>query len=108
MVAIALSTLFTGLLMWLVCLPLVKRQVPMNKMYGFRIPAAFESEERWYDINAYGGRQMSRWSWVVTSCGIAGLLIPREYADAYILGNITIAGIALLIPTVQTSRWSRR
>jgi hypothetical protein len=37
----------------------------MNGAYGIRIPAAFESEQRWYDINAYGGRKLAGWSWLV-------------------------------------------
>lgn len=37
-------------------LPLVLRLVPMNRLYGFRIPKAFVSESNWYAINAYGGR----------------------------------------------------
>jgi hypothetical protein len=40
-------------------LPLVLRKAPMNEFYGIRIPAAFESKQRWYDINAYGGRQFA-------------------------------------------------
>jgi len=37
-------------------LPLVLRRVPMNRLYGFRIPKAFVSDSNWYAINAYGGR----------------------------------------------------
>lgn len=46
---------FGGLLAVL-SLPLVLRKVPMNRIYGIRIPEAFVSEARWYAINAYGGR----------------------------------------------------
>lgn len=28
----------------------------MNRLYGIRIPKAFESDSNWYAINAYGGR----------------------------------------------------
>ncbi len=37
-------------------LPLALRVVPMNRWYGIRIPKAYESEENWYEINAYGGK----------------------------------------------------
>ena len=45
-----------GLLLALISIPLVLRRVPRNPVYGIRIPEAFSTEARWYDINAYGGR----------------------------------------------------
>jgi uncharacterized membrane protein len=45
-----------GLATALVSLPLVMRQVPMNRFYGVRLPEAFASSRNWYEINAYGGR----------------------------------------------------
>ena len=40
----------------LLSIPLALRLVPRNHVYGVRIPKAFQSEEAWYEINAYGGR----------------------------------------------------
>ncbi|NJD56259.1 MAG: SdpI family protein [Nitrospirae bacterium] len=40
---------------------MIRRWITMNPFYGFRIAAAFESEQRWYDSNAYGGRMFFRW-----------------------------------------------
>jgi len=45
-----------GLATVLVSLPLVLRLVPMNRLYGVRLPEAFTSSRKWYEINAYGGR----------------------------------------------------
>jgi SdpI/YfhL protein family len=45
-----------GLLLTVFSVPLVLRRIPMNRAYGIRIPEAFSSDARWYDINAYGGR----------------------------------------------------
>ena len=50
----------------LLALPLILRKVPMNRVYGIRIPQAFVSDRNWYAINAYGGR------WLL---GMGGLLI---------------------------------
>lgn len=55
--------------MFLLSLPLIFRKVPMNHFNGIRLRASFESEERWYDINAYGGRQLaacSEWGYRIT------------------------------------------
>lgn len=45
-----------GLLLAGGSLPLAIRRVPMNRIYGIRIPEAFVSNAHWLDINAYGGR----------------------------------------------------
>ncbi len=44
-----------------ISLPLVKRKIKMNGLYGIRIAKAFESEDNWYSINEYGGRQLIIW-----------------------------------------------
>jgi uncharacterized membrane protein len=45
-----------GLLTALVSIPLILRMVPMNHLYGIRVPKAFVSRDNWYAINAYGGK----------------------------------------------------
>ena len=45
-----------GLLMALVSVPLIRRKVPMNRVYGIRVSKAYISEHNWYEINAYGGK----------------------------------------------------
>lgn len=37
-------------------LPLVFRQVPPNRFFGFRLPGATLSPSIWYEINALGGK----------------------------------------------------
>lgn len=46
-----------GVLFILVGIPLAAQKVPMNGVYGFRLSQAFESDENWYAINRYGGKQ---------------------------------------------------
>jgi hypothetical protein len=41
----------------------------MNRAYGIRIPEAFTSDARWYDINAYGGKLFLRYGAVLTVLG---------------------------------------
>ena len=45
-----------GALLSVIAIPLILRRVPMNHLYGVRIPKAFISSENWYEINAYGGK----------------------------------------------------
>jgi hypothetical protein len=108
MIIVALSILSAGLVIFFVCLPLIYRKVPMNDVYGFRIPAAFESKQRWYDINAYGGRKMAGWSWLITASGIAGFFVPMKYFLTYTTGSTAATLLAVGIPIFQTCRWIRR
>jgi SdpI/YfhL protein family len=105
---VALSTLSTGLVILFISLPLIYRKIPMNHLYGIRIPAAFESEQHWYDINAYGGRKLAAWSWLITAAGVVGFFVPLKYALIYVLGSTAVTLLAIGIPIIQILRWSRR
>src|SRR5215471_8716097 len=108
MTAIAFVTLLSGILIFLLSLPLISRKIPMNRAYGIRIPAAFESEQRWYDINAYGGRQLAAWSWLIVAAGVVGFFISPEHRDAYALACGAVTLVAVMIPAIQIYRWSRK
>jgi len=108
MTAVAIAILSGGLLMFLISLPLIYRKIPMNHFYGIRIPAAFESKERWYEINAYGGRQMAAWSWLIIAIGLLGFFLPRELFLIYAWVSLPFSLAAVLIPTALSFRWSRK
>lgn len=50
--------LAVGLLLVGLSVPLTKRSIRMNQLYGVRTYEAFKSEENWYAINHYGGKQL--------------------------------------------------
>jgi hypothetical protein len=105
---IAIADLQVGIIMFFINLPLVFRQVPMNKAYGIRLRAAFESEQRWYDINAYGGRLFAIWSSLLIAAGVTGFFVPAADFDTYAYGSLGAATLAVTIPLVLTLRWSGR
>jgi hypothetical protein len=104
----AATILLSGLLIFLICLPLIYRKVPMNSTYGIRIAAAFESEQRWYDINAFGGRCLAAWSWLIIAAGVAGFFVSPEHKEIYALGSVVVALLSVGIPVIQIVRWSRK
>ncbi len=69
-------------------IPLVKRKIKMNHFYGFRIKKSFESEDIWYDINAYAGKQFIIWSIPMIIAGIIYFFIPIH--DQNILGLVLV------------------
>jgi len=58
-----------GLISTATALPLALRRVPMNHVYGIRLPESFTSDACWYDINAYGGRLLLVYGVVLTVLG---------------------------------------
>jgi len=108
MITPPVAILSAGSTLLLLSLPLKYRKIPRNRLYGIRIKASFESDQRWYDINAYGGRCMAAWSWPVIVAGVAGFFIPFKYAAIWGLGSAGIVVIAALVPLIQVMRMSRR
>ena len=107
MLVVPIAILFAGLMMFLLSLPLIFSKVPMNHFYGIRLRASFESDERWYDINAYGGRQLAAWSWALIATGAVGFLVPPHRFLVYAWASIPITLLTILIPTIRIFRRSR-
>lgn len=98
--------IFTGFLIIAFCIPLVMGKVSMNRLYGIRFKKSYESDELWYKINAYGGRQMILWCIPIIMAGIACFFIDFAHRPAL----QTVMGcfpLILLIPTA-TSWWYAR
>jgi SdpI/YfhL protein family len=104
---IASVILGVGIVTFCVCLPLIYRKVPMNRFYGIRIRRSFVSAERWYDINAYGGRLLARWSCLIIAIGLAGFLVPLRFCQPYAIAAAGLVLISMLAPLVQIIRWAR-
>lgn len=64
----------SGLLAAGLALPLIRRRIPPNGLYGFRIPSTLNHPERWYAVNAAFGRWLLGSS-LATAC--AALLLYR-------------------------------
>jgi len=97
-----------GVIIFATSWPLILRKVPMNQVYGIRIRASFESEQRWYDINAYGGRQLASWSLLLIGAGVAGIFVSPSHFELFAYGSLIAAILAITMPLVLILRWSRR
>ena len=91
-----------------VSLPLVKRKIKRNQWYGIRIPEAFKSEERWLEINQYGGRLMVRWGIVLVITAGIGLTLPKKYWIFYAFGGLAVILVGLAIVTTLIFRYAAR
>lgn len=98
-IALGISNISVGIMFALISIPLIQRKVSMNKVYGVRIKKAFESDENWYKINAYGGKQLLLWSLPLVLIGIATFFLPLEGNGAMITA-IAFAPLIILIPAI--------
>ncbi len=68
----------SGLVFIFLSIPLIAKKIPMNNLYGFRIKKALTSDDNWYKINKYGGKQLLYWSIVMVAIGVACFVFPVE------------------------------
>ena len=71
------------------CIPLIRREVPMNSVYGFRIPSAMKSDKAWYRVNAFGGKVLAITSSLsifgLVTLRISGVIEPSLYLSLFVL-----------------------
>ncbi|HHP7235700.1 MAG TPA: SdpI family protein [Desulfobacterales bacterium] len=83
-----LINIFSASLIIGVSIPLVKHKIKMNHFYGIRIKKAFESEENWYKVNEYGGKQLIIWSSPMILVGFICFLVPINDSNKDILSFV--------------------
>lgn len=100
----------SGILFILLSIPLVAKKIPMNKFYGFRIPKSFTSNENWFKINSYGGKQLISWSILLIIMGIFHFSFPvqenqNETVNAFrAVGPLVVCAIVPIVKTILFSR----
>lgn len=97
-----------GLLLAGLSLPLWLRLVPMNSIFGVRLPSTLASTTRWYEVNAFFGRHLLGWSLTVIAAGIAGFYQLPRHQDAYAWAAFTLMLVAAAASTISTLVWMRR
>jgi uncharacterized membrane protein len=94
-----------GVLLALLAIPMVRRRIPPNGLYGFRVPRTIENPDLWYDANEFAGRRLL----LCGICTIAAALIlsaiPGITLDAYALGCAAVSLGALAVTVVQSCRY---
>ncbi len=91
--------LLAAILVIALSIPLIRGKVKPNPWYGVRIPAAFASEEAWFDINRFGGRLLLRWGIALAITALAGAFIGHAYWIIYnfVALAILVVGLAIVI-----------
>ncbi len=107
-ITIGCGWIFTGLLCALLSVPLIRGRVKPNPIYGVRFRQSFQSDEAWFAINRFGGRQLAMWSMPLVLVGVVALFLPLRSHEslALVLGFAPL--VFVLIPTVITWRFARQ
>ena len=108
-VVLALSYIANGVLLVLVCLPLLKDKIGPNRWYGVRVKKSFESREKWFALNRYGAKRFITWAGVLVVCGIM-LLLTRinDSQSTLVLLLALLPAVLIFIPLVQILRYAKK
>ena len=99
--------IFTSLVIIGISIPLVKDQISMNRIYGIRFKKSYESEDNWYKINKYGGRQLIIWSIPLGLFGIISFFLPIENSPGLYLISLC-APLIIIVPVVTSYLYARK
>jgi|GEM_PF-1366922 len=99
---IAVVHLVVAALVVVSAIPLAGGRVKMNCWYGVRIPEAFVSEKRWFEINRHGGLLFLAWGSVLGATAVLGAFVPRKYWEAYNWGSlfVIVGGLAAVVVAI--------
>ena len=97
----------TGLLIMALTLPLMRRRVPPNGMYGVRFPSTLADERVWYEVNARSGRDLLILGAVMVVLALAAHGLGWSAArQALVVG--AVLGCGALLAAVRAFRHARR
>ena len=89
-------------------IPLVRGRVGPNGLYGIRLPESFQSDDAWYAINRFGGKQLIVWAIPLTLVGIGCFFLPLKTHPSLAVA-MGIAPLTLIfIPCFEAWRFARR
>ena len=89
---------FVGLLNAGLAVPLIRRRVKPNYLYGFRTPKTLSDERIWYEANAYAGRLLLRLGivFVVASVGLFFVFRGDFIVYNVACGSIVLGGVLIV------------
>lgn len=88
--ALNVAFLGSGFLLVALAIPLIRRKIPPNRLYGFRTPSTLNDERIWYEVNARTGVDL-----LVTGVGL--LLLSLLHAlNLFSVNTFVLASLACL------------
>jgi uncharacterized membrane protein len=99
----------SALLVGALAVPMARRQVRPNGLYGLRTPATRADPEVWYEANARSGRDLLVWSGVTAALALGTVpLAPRLGVEGYGLLCVAVSTVGALVVAVRGWRTANR
>ena len=94
-----------GLLAVIIAVPLIKRKVKPNWIYGFRVPQTLSDPAVWYAVNAHFGRRLLV-TGLATALAAALLFdVPSLDVDSYAWALLAVFALFFSVGLVQSWRY---
>lgn len=93
-----------GLLLIALSIPLLRRQIKPNWLYGFRIPRTVANPDLWYDINAYSAKGLLATGVAIVIASILFYSVGDLSEDVYSTAIVVVFSVGVLL-TVAFSWW---
>jgi uncharacterized membrane protein len=106
-ISLGLTNIFAALLIIGISIPLVMRKIPMNHFYGVRFKKSYESDENWYKINHYGGKQLIAWSIPLLIIGAVTFFLPLN-GSGILSTLIGCAPLIVLVPAYLSYKYAKK
>src|SRR4051812_43771236 len=94
-----------GLLLAAISLPLIRRKVAPNSLYGFRVRRTLEDPKAWYDVNEYGGRCLFRLGIWTSLSALVLYFVPGITSVAYALACLATSSVGMAVCLVLSMRF---
>lgn len=95
-----------GILLALLSIPLMRRKIPPNGLYGFRTPKTIDNPELWYLVNQYSAKRMF-WTAIAFVVAALGLYLLPIGLDEYAMGCLGVFSLGMIITIVQSVNYLR-
>lgn len=87
LLSFTLVFLVVGVLLVALAIPLIRRRVRPNALYGLRVDATFADEEVWYEANARSGWDLLYVGMAQIIVSVVLTMIPGIRPEVYALAN---------------------
>jgi len=105
MLALLRMYVIIGVLFVLISVPLIRRSVPPNRWYGFRVRQTLENPEIWYAVNAHMGRRMIWVGILLAVTAMACYVVPGMTKDVYAWIILAVLVVSLAFVVASSVRY---
>jgi uncharacterized membrane protein len=95
----------SGLLSAALAVPLMRRKVAPNSLYGFRVRRTLEDPKVWYDANAFAGRCLFGFGIGTAIACLALYFLPAIDPVAYAVACLLIVLVGLAVSLALSFRF---